>query len=377
MEGIEECEFSAIYESIDDSASDGDDYVTVSQPTPYPYMCPEPKGMAPPPPATWGGPLSLKAKKPKLHQPLPPVAGNTTHLMSPALSPHVNPIPLPRKPSPGGGPLQPQRSVKYKQLGGEMHSSGKPKRPPKPGYLASKESARSTAGQSYQAPPPPQCRDYPYHKLAGQQHGQEFSTPQAIQQYQHQSSHGSAAESDAANEYDSIKETRRMIAVRKKHQEVARKRARAPEPVDSGIQMGTLPGGGGSQGFKTSTGSSEELVSSGEGRGSKSSRVVGILLSITMVSLLIAVASLALSLYSIAAISTRRMKCSQDEMFSVNNTPIMTNSIMTNPLQESGDLVSSRVIAAEVEPSMLGPQAFYSLSVARLSYIRCREACPL
>ena len=142
MEYFEDSEFSAIYESIEDSDSDGDEYVTVSQPSMEPYLCPEPRYPPPPPPPTApppgdvmeSPPLSLQqgisgkqAKKPKLRKALPsfPVAapGNTPHFLSTDARSHLQPLisgptPLPRVGGGGGGKgaKSHKSSVQYKKL---------------------------------------------------------------------------------------------------------------------------------------------------------------------------------------------------------------------------------------------------------------------
>lgn len=348
----EDSEFGAIYESIEESGSDGDEYVAVSQP--YPYMCPESKTIPRPPTAvaTWEGPQSVKTKKPKLHQ--PSGVGNTTHLLTGAAPPHVNPLPLPQRRGVGSTqkPLQPQRSIKYKKIGGEESVPVKPKRPPKPGYLFNYEGSHPPrilprVDPGYQSPPTPQApppSHYPYHQLAEQQ----------LMHAQHQYQQQTTQTDETANEYDSIKETTRMFAARKRHQQMTKARAQDTDENaggdrggEGGVQMTTLS----RKGFELSTGSdkelvssNEELVSSGERGRQGQSRVVVILLSIAMVLLVIAVASLALSLYSISiSIPINKMDCLQATRCAANNTgmdvamPTSDSSMKTTPLQPAGN----------------------------------------
>jgi hypothetical protein len=303
MAGLEESEVSALYESVEMYSDSGDEYVSVSQPTPYIYMCPEPKESPPPPP-------SKQTKKPKLRQQLPPLpTTNTTHLLK-----DVNALPLPRKPHP-----IPKKSIKYKKLGSEVPSPAvKPKRPPKPGYLAGSNAPvppirylpRMDEGRQPQAMPPTypsqQQGEHPYHRM---HEGLEYNRgiPPPTQHNQQQDD----ATNEPQNEYDSIKETRRMMAKRRVHRE----RARTPESATEedmggdgeGVQMKTFP-----RNVATESHEEPELMSSGESGRLGQPKVVGILLSIAMVSVLIAMASLALALYSVTAITTRRVICHHD-----------------------------------------------------------------
>ena len=129
-----------------------------------------------------------------------------------------------------------------------------------------------------------------------------------------------------------------MIAARRAYRERART---PPEPVARGgtggggaIQLGTISKKASDYDSQNEmTSSLEELVSSGDSGRSLvgQSKVVGILLSIAMVSVLIAVASLAPSLYSVTVIHTRRVSCAHEVR---SNCAMNTGSPnQTTPLQ--------------------------------------------
>lgn len=329
---MDDREFSAIYESIDDSGSDPDEYVDVSQqdPDPGPYLLPEPMGAPPPPP-------------PDSPPPPSPTSG-------PGVGPwNMNPLPLPRKPPPSfqGAPGKKQKLVQKapSQRPLLLKKPQKPKLPPKPaaGGIPPTPPTRPRAGLPAATPTLPRPstrRDYRDHQPWGLPTGDKggavggaerkftnqsptipYPNPLAQQQQQQQNFHGRAATEEA--EYESIKETRKMLAARRKHQEKKAKEMQAEREGGAESGWGDRGAGGGGweqhdsrkdyikmkrlsePNFDGSSDSTEEALLGvvGEKSHRGRSKVVCIMLSITVVSLIIAVASLAAALFSITAVS--------------------------------------------------------------------------
>ena len=362
---MDDREFSAIYESIEDSGSDPDEYVAVSHPDsdPGPYLLPEPAMPAPRPPKT----------PPPSHVTTPTGGGQSW----------MNPLPLPRKPpsreipgrkqpqlQPGAqhDPPPQQRAPSLKKL--------KPKPPPKYHLLPEMKGTSPTnpiprprtPAPAYR-PPPSARKDYQDHRLKGVQPGgggggsysPTLPPPNPQPGYQSNTNKEEGGEEEA--EYESIKETRRMIAARKKYlQKMKAKKQREEEAASrwggggeggeqgggGGGGWGQAGGGGGGGGWgqaggggegeqikmKTlpqnldSSDSTEEILLGLTQKSSKRrSKVVCIMLSITMVSLLIAVSSLAIALYTVGA-RGKPMCSTTNYSVHINNT---TKLVRTEP----------------------------------------------
>ena len=393
MEDFEDSEFSAIYESVEDSGSD--EYVTVSQPIPTAYLRPEPKMAAPPPPplaaspeegegpASWegGGARRPSKKRLKLRQlPLPPPlslggSSKTTPLLSAAEPYKPHPQPLPRQHQ------RSQKGIKYKRLGkGEGAGSAtppatRPNRPPKPGYLSSSrppmppprsEGAKMSDSPSQQS----SCSrggsggegHEGYHQQDGNyQTGFVLATPTSSGviggggrqgQTCRVSSDGEGAEPQ--NEYDSIKETRRMLAARKQH--LAKVKGQG-----SDIRMHTIGGGTNLSSLKDpglydNEGEGEEEEEEGGKEAGLGGKVVCILLSITVVTLLIAVASTALSIYSFTGGARIRAVCHQTTITVVEGEEEESLTaaaiVMTPPISQNKNMVGFLKMASLFFPSL-------------------------
>ncbi len=364
---MDEREFSAIYESIeDDSGSDPNEYVAASHPDsdPGPYLQPEPIGAAPPPPPP--------------DTPPPPEAtpiGGVT-VVGPWNS--VNPLPLPRKPPfrepPGKRHQQQQQRMVQPQPQPQrpkpLKRGLKPKLPPKyhppggssggPGGAKGVPPSPSTRPKATPptTPPPPLMvrRDYRDHQPKGLPGGQ-FANEAPTSAYPSPpdpSCHGNVVEEA---EYESIKETRRMLAARKKFRKAKERQEQEMAAAERTAWGGGGGGGGGgweeakgggeqiklkrlSQVDLDGSGDSAEDVLLGVSRarsGKGGSKVVCVLLSITVVSLLIAVASLGIALYSIAAVSTlNKARCTTETYYynatySLAEISAMNYTVLTTP----------------------------------------------
>ena len=282
---LDDGEFSAIYESIDDTGSSGDEYVTVSQPTPYPmaYLCPEPHLPAPSPPAAGGG--RELAKRPKLRLPITPSNKPTSKYPGNYESrghDRTNPLPLPER-SPA------RKRSGYKKLVNEpSQAHPKPKRLPKPAILARGANPVPTP-RRYQSPAPAMQGGSVQHDYLG---GTGTTVPASPPRHQPHPPPPPSSPSQPqacyintpeANEYDSIKETRKMLAARRKHKKESAAAHTAAAAEHGDIELGTMSG-------KALSSSVEELIlGGGGGKGRGQQRIVCILLSIAVVSLLIAV----------------------------------------------------------------------------------------
>ena len=296
---MDEREFSAIYESIEDSGeSDLDEYVAVTEPNPYPYLCPEPKEPAPPPPPSGHGDTEklIFPKKPKMKRFLPKLSHATTSsppttsTLPPQLDRHRQPAPPPKPRH--NSPLDEPSSL-----------TPKPRRPPKPSHLEGKAATKPQVHpRTLATATPPSTNERPprgnqYYPQPGnwveKPPPPPTGPPPGLQP------------DEEENQYDSIKETRKMLAIRRKQKKqlmIQDDRVatppRPPAEPEEYIKMrsmssikDTLAGGRGEK---------EGLVVREGGQ----SRAVCILLGITLVSLLIAVTSLGLALYSTVAVSS-------------------------------------------------------------------------
>ena len=312
---MDEREFSAIYESIeDDSTTDSEDmeeYVTVSEPNPYPgpYLRPEPKDPAPPPPPTTTPSEENRAKRPKLKLPFPSQADFTPPLSKTTTNPQLPPKPYAQKPSFRHAPP----------------SHYKPARPPKPGSmlaggsgtLSSKDKPAALPRKAKSSTPP-----------GVQQHSRAYCPP-PVQQQSHSTLPSPSLHTpphsrpplglppEEENQYDSISDTRKKLKIRRNYQKLKNAgETHTPNPSrtpgytegEEYIKMHTISSAKGSLAE-----SSDDLVDTTT--GSYQSRVVCIILAITVISLLIAVVSLVLALYSVVALNTLK-NCSTSLEFS-------------------------------------------------------------
>lgn len=321
---MDEREFSAIYESIEDSGdSDMEEYVTVSELDSYPgpYLCPEPKDPAPPPP---GDKNTRKPRKSKKKQP---------HGSS-----HTSPNPA----SPQLPPKSQQAPPKYKRLIDDDSSLNppKPRKLPKPGNFPggkNRPAALPRSSRKPQAPPP--GLPGAYHQLPSETSQGVHKPPAPLPRSPQRCGEGAEEE----NQYDSIKETRKMIQARKKYQKAKNaEESRTPAPSntldgdpDEYMKMETFSS------IKSSlTGSSDDMLESSS--GAFHTRVVCIILAITVTSLLIAVVSLVLALYGVVALTshtraTNHLHCTTatmsnpPEMGSGGGVNIVTSPHLTSP----------------------------------------------
>lgn len=308
---------SAIYESIDSDLEEMDEYVTVSHPTqnPDPYIHPEPKfpapsppPLAPPPSAGGGGKKAMsfprgKKKSKSTQNPFFSSSSSEASLLGYQQGGRVNPVPLPRK-------LPREPSSKYRKPGAPTPPTRPPKPPkPKDMSLTSEPLHRSGGEKSWAGP-------HHYEQQLPTDWARDFNRAGKPPPSQ-QSIYGNTEEEEEEEvQYDSIKETRKMIALKKKHHQ---QHPRGRE--------GHHHGGNGEGGVRTlsqdkfnsyneRSSSTEEILPEDETRGGYST-VTCILLSITVATLLIAVASLAMSLYCITALGRTDRRASEPSKRSV------------------------------------------------------------
>lgn len=302
-------EFSAIYESIDsddEEEDNGDEYITVSykqhHSKPNPYLRPEkpnaPPGVGsynPPPPSQPPPGMVKLLANPNTYA--PSAAAGRKDLNAPMPIPRKNPPP----PPPPHQTSSPTVAKPQKYAAAKEGIKKKPQRPPKPMSLMCKKPLPPPQPPPHSVKPPPPPRP----PIAPPENWRENLLPEA-EEPQDYEEYEKEEDQEEEVTYDSVKETRRILG-RKKRFKLTGKRwtllsksAPSRDVSQRGMEMkGTA--GGSSGGGEYQMEDSDEVNAALRRSGLK---VVCILLAITMTSLVIAVASLTLGLYSTSMVAT-------------------------------------------------------------------------